>query len=314
MIGDGSPKRKIDRAIPFLRLGTGCLLLATCLFFIFQSLASDSLNVLIEKQSGFSLTPQVQESQRSALRSRLGLNQSLGKQLGSFYHQLVTGQMGVSLWTGQSVGKLIVKQAGITSLLALGSLLFFILVGTVWGFLQALLGPSSSAPGFFLKSLNTLFLCFPGFALASALFRFTHSISPEFLALIIYTAVTSPTLASLVRDRLLEEESKTYAQAAKARGLSRFLLLRKHLLAPCVPTLLSLIPWWWSAYVGTSIVIEPLFRISGLGLLAFEAFRNQDPNVLLGISLCFGWVRLLLGSIRDLFFLRFSSSGRGTVS
>lgn len=272
-----------------------CLLLF--LFFIYHFLPSDLVETILAKSSSGG-------SNRQLIKEQLGLNQSLSTQLGSFLDEIAKGRLGTSLWTGQSVSHLISERVPATLAFALPALLSFILLGTLSGFFQAFW--KNKIPSKLLGFLNSVFFCIPAFSLGAFLARTDLPVFSTLLALSTYVVATVPTLAALVQRRLLEEEQKPYAYAARAKGLSRLQLFSNHLLRSCIPLVLSLLPWWWSMFLGTAVVVEPLFRLDGLGFLAFEAFRNQDVPVLLGLSLLIGSGRILLGLIRDLLFELFS--------
>ncbi|MFM8270564.1 MAG: ABC transporter permease, partial [Pseudomonadota bacterium] len=302
MNGNGYNPIKNKVLAYFVQLLLSFLVLATVLFFVYHFLPSDPIENLVTRSSPLFPSSQGNLSSREAIKDQLGLNRSIWVQFTDFFSHVFDGSFGTSFWTGSNVADLIKLRLPITFVLGIPALFCFIFFGFVWGFLQA--WGCFHPFGSFLRFLNTLLFCIPAFSIASALVRFDTFLSSEFLALLVYVGTTVPLLAALVRDKILEEERKTYAQAALAKGLSRFQLLCGHLLKPCIPVGLSLLPWWWSMFMGTAVVIEPLFRISGLGLLAMEAFRNQDIPILLGLSFFIGFGRLVSGSIRDFVYWR----------
>lgn len=300
MIGDGTPKKQVNLREHVIDFVFSLFLLATLLFLVFRFIPSDPVRTLIEKAPNPFAAHQLITSEQSVLNEQLGLNQNTLSQLAHFYRELLSGRMGLSLWTGKSVGKVIRERISITLYLALFSFFFFLIFGIVWGFFQAVFTASNFGEA--LRFFNSLWFCIPAFSLAAIFFPVSPPVPAEILALLIHISGTVPTLSALIRNRLLAEESKPYARAAKARGLSRPLLLRRHLLVACIPSILSLLPWWGSMFLGTSVIVEPVFRIPGMGLLTLEAFRNQDIPVLLGVSFCFGFWRLVLGGLRDCLF------------
>jgi len=308
MNGSGHHKKAISPLEGLLYFLSSLFCLGTLLFFVYVTIPSDPISHLVSRANQMSPQSQLSEENRSLLRERLGLNDSLESRLKHFYTDLFNGSFGTSLWTGESVRHLIDQRLPETVNLILPAFFLFLVLGIFLGGLQAIL--DGTKPGQVVTSFNTTLYCIPVFSLASGLMRIHLPFSSDFLAILVYLGATTPTLATLVSERLLEEEKQTYAQAARAKGLSRRQLFQRHLLKPCLPVVLSLLPWWWSVILGTAIIVEPIFRISGIGMLSFEAFRNQDIPVLLGISLFLGGGRLLLGSVRDVFFNRLFSAQR----
>lgn len=74
-----------------------------------------------------------------------------------------------------------------------------------------------------------------------------------------------------------------HIQAARARGLEGAVLVRRHVvrnsLVPLVTLLTLDLPW----IVGGSVVIERIFSIHGMGMVAFQAVLQRDLPVLLGV-------------------------------
>ncbi|NBX75802.1 MAG: ABC transporter permease [Proteobacteria bacterium] len=297
MNGTGNSKRTTRYIAGVFELLLSLFCLATLLFFVYASLHSDPVAVIASKSNQAFPQTQLSEEHRQLLQERLGLNKPLSVQLNHFFSNILNGSMGTSFWTGQNVGKMIQSRVLVTARFMIPAFFLFVGLGISWGLFQAL--QFKKPFGKLALLINAGLFCIPAFSLASGLAHFASPISSSFLALSVYVATTVPTLASLVCDRLLKEETQPYAQAARARGLSRRQLLQRHLIKPCIPSFLSLLPWWWSVVLGTSIIVEPVFRISGIGMLSFEAFRNQDVPVLLGISLLLGGGRIFLGCMRD---------------
>ncbi|NDD04617.1 MAG: ABC transporter permease subunit [Proteobacteria bacterium] len=115
-------------------------------------------------------------------------------------------------------------------------------------------------------------------------------------------------MASLIQQRLAQEEREPYAKAVIAKGLSRRQFYLRHLSRPCLEVTVSILPLWWGLFFGASLVVEPIFRIQGLGFLAVEAFRNQDLPILIGITLVIGGGRIILSNLRELALLLFFPS------
>ncbi len=85
------------------------------------------------------------------------------------------------------------------------------------------------------------------------------------------------------RAAVLDVLNTAYVRAARARGLSGFLLLRRHVLRNSLIPLATLftldLPW----IVGGSVVIERIFSIRGMGLIMFEAVLRRDLPVIMGV-------------------------------
>jgi ABC-type dipeptide/oligopeptide/nickel transport system permease component len=267
------------------------------IFFVYETLPSRSVDILFAKADHLSRQQPAAPNQRALLEQQLGLDKPLSSRFWTFFSGLFHGELGHSILSGQSVTRLLWIQCPLT--LALGFLT--LLLGLPLGFLGGLFLAyhRNSKLDLFYQGAASLFLCVPSFVLASLLFVLSPPIHPFFICLFLYLFATVPYLACLVRDRFLEEEKKSYYQAALSKGLSRWCVFWKHLSPACLATAFSFLPLGSSLFWGATLVVEPIFRLSGLGLLAFDSLRNQDFTVLLGVSLLVGLTRLFLAFVRD---------------
>lgn len=239
------------------------------------------------------------DADRHRIESEMGFSRSFRRSLVFFYQNLLNGSWGLSFSQNTSVSKIILDRTVRTLSYVLPSLLFLFFFSFVSVMVQV------SSKSFLSKSLKLFFkilLCVPLFVFAVFWLRFFSNAPPNISLLLIAVFAALPTVNILMQEKVLCELEQPYFRAVQAKGVSFQRMYFIHLFKPCFWVFLSLLPWWWSLAMGCAIVSEPLFRVPGLGLLAFESFRNQDIPVLLGISLFWGAVRITLGLIRELFF------------
>lgn len=217
-----------------------------------------------------------------------------------FYEHILDGTWGVSFWTGSPVFRLILNRAPDSLWTALCSLFVTYCLGIGLAYLQ--LGATHRAFRFFARCSIAVLLSIPAFCTCILLFILSPVGISHLLAVLVYSLSAAPYLAVLLYTHLKAETQTSYFQAALAKGLDLRQGIRRHLLPSMVGQLLAYLPFWWALWVGTSLVIEPILQIPGMGLLAFESFRNQDVAVLLGLALFYGSVRILLGALRDSLF------------
>lgn len=272
-------------------------LMIGAIFLVYEMLPSQTVDILFAKVASVSTQVEHTKEQRSYLEQELGLNKPLAQRFIGFLKGLTHLDLGNSILSRQPVSLLIARQAPQTLLLCLLSIGLALPLGFLGGLLLAYFSDRGSI--FLFRGFVTSFLCIPSFTLASALFVFSFSVSPWIPALLVYLLALVPYLSLLIQDRFLEEEKKPYYRAALSKGLSRWSVFFKHLSPSCIATMLAFLPLGWSLFWGAALIVEPIFRINGLGLLAFESLRNQDLPVLLGISLLVGVSRLILGGLRD---------------
>jgi microcin C transport system permease protein len=108
-------------------------------------------------------------------------------------------------------------------------------------------------------------------------------------------------LTMLTRNSILDEIGKQYVVTARAKGNSERGVLYGHVFRNAMLIVIAGFP---AAFIGvlftSSLLIEVIFSLDGLGLLGFEATINRDYPVMLGALFIFsllGLVANLLGDI-----------------
>lgn len=267
------------------------------LFCIFWAIPANSPEGYLHSTSGYSSS--LSGIDYEHLRSELGLSNTFFKSLSIFYSQLQDGSWGLSFSQGREVRPIIFSKVSTTFSYLVPSLILLFPCSLLIVFLQHF----SSLPLMnILSFLNHILLCLPIFVLAASWFWLFNHLSSHTSLVFLSLLAALPTFCFLIGKRVSQELSMTYIQAVRAKGLSFTRLFYRHLFKTCFWVFLSLIPWWWSISLGSAIILEPLFRVPGLGLLSMESFRNQDVPVLLGLTLFWGLARIWLGLFRDLLF------------
>ena len=108
----------------------------------------------------------------------------------------------------------------------------------------------------------------------------------------------------LTKNSFLEEIRKQYVLTARAKGLSENTVLYKHVFRNAMIPLVTGFP---SAFIGAffagSILIETIFSLDGLGLLAYESILKRDYPVVLGSLYLFTLLGLIAKLITDLSYV-----------
>ncbi|MBF5051002.1 Uncharacterized protein CLAVI_000626 [Candidatus Clavichlamydia salmonicola] len=86
--------------------------------------------------------------------------------------------------------------------------------------------------------------------------------------------------ARLSRTAFLEVMDKDFVRTARAKGLSKYDVWRKHIGRNAFVTIITGMTSYLGAILGGSIVIETVFEINGMGKFFYEAVINRDYNVI----------------------------------
>ncbi|WP_157267474.1 microcin C ABC transporter permease YejB [Azohydromonas aeria] len=111
-------------------------------------------------------------------------------------------------------------------------------------------------------------------------------------------------MTMLTKNTFVEEMRKQYVLVARAKGLSQRRVLYKHIFRNALIPLVTGFP---AAFIGAffagSVLIETLFSLDGLGLLAYESVIRRDYPVVLGSLYLFTLIGLVVKLISDLLYV-----------
>ena len=254
----------------------------------------------------------------AALREQLGLNRLLMVRYGEWLLGFFTGDLGVSYSYRQPVWDLIAPKVLVT--LCLSGLTFVLIVAV-----SIPLGlRSARSSGGILDGVRTLVnqLCmavppfFTGILLSwlfSTLLRwFVHGQFPGLdkdlggsLKYLFFAALALaiPRIAMTVRmlrSTVQGEMRKDYVRTAISRGNDRGGVLYRHVLKNALVPVVTFLAQTMAEIVASSIVVEQVFAIPGLGRMLVTSISNRDyPTVQAIVVILAFWV-VLAGTVADL--------------
>jgi peptide/nickel transport system permease protein len=228
------------------------------------------------------------------LRARIGLDQPILSQYLTWIGGVLTGDLGVSLWTRRPVAEEIAGHIWPTLQLTVMALVLGAGLALPLGVLMATLRGRGWDVGLQIGSVAGLTI--PSFWLGIMMILALTAFAPELqmlgyvpffedplgnLARLILpaTALALPILANLarlVRSAMLDALNQDYIRTARAKGVPETTVLFKHALRN------ALIPFVTSAGImtgyllGGAIVVEQVFAIPGLGRLILGAIAERN--------------------------------------
>ena len=134
--------------------------------------------------------------------------------------------------------------------------------------------------------------------------------------------VTASTVGSLAvmtlltKNSFLEEIRKQYVVTARAKGLEEGQVLYRHVFRNAIIPIITGFPGSFiTAFFTGSLLIETIFSLDGMGLLAYESVMNRDYPVVLGTLYFFTIIGLVSRLLSDLSYVlvdpRISFEARG---
>lgn len=111
-------------------------------------------------------------------------------------------------------------------------------------------------------------------------------------------------LTMMTKNSFLDEINKQYVLTAKAKGLSPRRVLYNHVFRNAMLIVVAGFP---AAFIGilftSSLLIEVIFSLDGLGLLGFESAMNRDYPVIFGTLFIFTLIGLVMNLLSDLAYV-----------
>jgi microcin C transport system permease protein len=112
------------------------------------------------------------------------------------------------------------------------------------------------------------------------------------------------TLTLLTKNSFLDEINKQYVITAKAKGLAERRVLYGHVFRNAMLIVIAGFPAVFiGVFFGSSLIIETIFSLDGLGRMGFEAAVARDYPVIFGTLFVFGIVGLVVGILSDLMYV-----------
>jgi microcin C transport system permease protein len=111
-------------------------------------------------------------------------------------------------------------------------------------------------------------------------------------------------MTMLTKNSFLEEIRKHYVLTARAKGLTERQVLYKHVFKNGIIPIITGFPGYFIASFFTgSLLIETIFSLQGMGLLAYESVLNRDYPVVLGTLYFFTIIGLISRLLSDLSYV-----------
>jgi peptide/nickel transport system permease protein len=108
---------------------------------------------------------------------------------------------------------------------------------------------------------------------------------------------TMPALMRLTRTGMIEALASDYIRTAWAKGLLPISVLFKHALRNAILPVVSLSAVLLGFLLGGSVIVESVFALNGIGLLAFDSIKRIDfpvvQSILIFLSFCYIFLTLL---------------------
>lgn len=266
------------------------------------------------------LGPQATQADRVALRGTLGLDQPVPVQYARWVARVAEGDFGTSIATSRPVAALILPRFLNTALLTAASLALAMVIGYGAGLLAALRPRSvldrlltgatlllGSTPPFWLGLVLVLF-----FALRLHWLPVSgmNDMAGEGGVLDVARHLVLPTVTTalgpaaiitrLVRSSVLEAMGRPHVRVARAKGLGRGALLRRHVILNALPPIMTITGLQLGYLLGGALFSEVVFAWPGLGSLLYDSITARDTPVVQAATLLIALLFVMVNILVDL--------------
>lgn len=258
------------------------------------------------------------------MRERFGLDQSIPRQLLTWFSRVMSGDLGVSYVHGRATLDVIAERIPATLLLTGTALLMSCAVAIPLGAFSATMphgardiGISTAAlalystPAFWLGQLAIIGLAlklglFPvqgmtsGEGAADGGARFWDVARHLALPALVLAAQEIAILVRITRRAMLDELSRDHIRTARAKGLGPVRIVIRHAMPRALLPLVTIVGARVGHLIAGAAVIEIVFGWPGMGRLLFGSLQSRDLPILLGLFLVVSLTVVLANLLSDL--------------
>jgi peptide/nickel transport system permease protein len=249
------------------------------------------------------------------LHREWGLNRPLPSQYWLFLDRLLHGNLGQSLYYGQSTTSLVLGHLPPTLWLIVYAGVLSVLISVPLAMIAAsrrdalrdhvvravpLVG--LGMPSFWLAFLLILVFAiklqaFPVSGYGSGFFGHLRSM---FLPSLTAALALSPVVIRSLRASMLTVLGAEYITTARSKGVAGHRLFLRHVLRNAVIPAVTVLGINIGFLIGTTVIIEEVFAIPGVGQLMINSIFQRDFPVVQGVTLVFAVMVVLLNLLADM--------------
>jgi peptide/nickel transport system permease protein len=263
------------------------------------------------------LGPRATPDRVAELRQQLGLDRSLPVQYGHFLSDVVRGDLGRSLYYRQAVRPIVFDRLGATVILVAYSGVLALVISIPLGIaaavkrntwvdqaIRAVFLVTLAMPAFWLGILFILF-----FGLRLDLFpiggygdSFPQHLWHLFLPSLTIALSMAPLLIRGLRTSMVGNLGALYVTTARAKGLRERAIVAGHVLKPSLISMVTILGVNLGFLIGSTVVVETVFAIPGLGFLMVSSIQSRDYPVIQAVTLVLAVLVILVNLLTDVVY------------
>ncbi len=251
---------------------------------------------------------------RKNIEAKYNLNEPAWKQYSIYLKGLSKGDFGPSYkYVDRSVNNIIKETLPVSVELGIVGLFISIALGSLVGIVSAI--KPRGLFDFVAVSTATALVSVPSFVIGAVLIYF-FSVklrwlpaalwgSPSHIVLPALTLAAGPAayLARLIRASMLETSEALFVRTARAKGLSNFVVVTKHILRNALIPVVTVLGPITAFLITGSFVVEHIFAIPGIGRFFVLAVSNRDYPLVMGITIVYTIILVLANLTVDILYV-----------
>ncbi len=263
-------------------------IIATATFFMMHSIPGDPLGAMANK---------LPEQAKANYYAKYGLDKPKTEQYAIFMKNLIiNGDLGESLkYPGKSITDTLLTNSKVSGAIGGLALAVGLAIGVTLGIVAAL--NKNKWPDYLVMFIAILGITIPVFVLAALLqyvFTVHWQILPTtgwgkpknfVLPVVAMCFGTIATYARYLKANMLDVMGQDYILTAEAKGVSRFHIIKDHVLKNAFLPCITILGGQISGIFTGSFVIEKIFGIPGLGFYYISSINDRDYTMIIGTTI-----------------------------
>ena len=278
---------------------------STIAFFAVRMIPGNPIEAMTEK---------LPDEIRQQVFEQYGFDKPIMEQYKLFFKELFTeGDLGESLkYRGRKVTDTIASYAPVSGLLGAEAIAIGVISGIILGIVAAL--NRGKWLDYLVMFIAVVGIAVPNFVLASCfqyfltirfhLFPTTgwEGFSYTVLPALALSFNSTAKYARYMRANCLDVLNQDYIITAKSKGMSKFRLIRKHVLKNSILPIITLLGPQIALMFGGAFVIERIFAIPGLGSYFVSSVTDRDYTMVMGQTIFIAALYILSVLIVDILY------------
>ncbi|MEK6721843.1 MAG: ABC transporter permease [Chloroflexota bacterium] len=290
---------------------------AVLVFVMLRVIPGNQITASLGTEASAALTP----SQEAALRAYYGLDQPALAQFFGWLGNVLTGNLGISQRTGQTVLDMTLAALPVTIELAILATLFGLLIGIPLALLSA--SRPNSARDAVGQLVGLAALSVPSFLLGAALLslvsKYLHY-NPSaqgfarlfedpglnfqqmlFPSLVLGFGLAAPIMRT-GRSALLEVQTQDFVRTARGKGVTALRVQVRHVLHNALVPIVTMTGIQFGYLLGGAIVVEQIFSVPGIGRQVLIGLQQKEYAVVQSTVLVIALLFVLVNLLTDLLY------------